>query len=89
MNKFVFITDCVHSDGPSINAMVDEAREVTLRTFRKRCDTLDWERLLGYERAGRGGLPLSRDWHVAYYKSRYRGMPCYYAVWSAIEHIFA
>ena len=86
--KFHFYTDCVSSDGPSINAMVDQAREVTLATFRKHCEAEDWERAHGYEREGKGGLPLSRDWHVRFFKSKYRGRPCYYITHSAIEHIF-
>lgn len=86
--KFEYLTCCVHSDGPSINRMTDAAREVTLRTFRRRCATRNWEESLGYERAGRGGLALSNDWHVSFHKSVYRGRPCYYARHSAIEHIF-
>lgn len=86
--RFHYHTCCVHSDARSIHDMTDRAREITLATFRKRCETLEWETGLGYERDGRGGLPLSRDWHVSYFKSHYRGKPCYYARHSAIEHIF-
>ena len=34
------------------------------------------------------GLHLKDDWHVNYYRSTFRGQPCYYAKHSAIEHIF-
>lgn len=85
--KFTYETNCVDSgDGQAIQAMVDRAHDITLRTFRKRCDTFAWETQMGYER--RGGLPLSRDWHVSFHKSVYCGKPCYYARHSAIEHIF-
>lgn len=86
--RHTFHTTCVDSDGPSIDAMTDAAREVTRRTFQRRCDWRPWAQGLGYSLTRDGGLPLARDWHVAYFKSRYRGRPCYYAVHSAIEHIF-
>jgi hypothetical protein len=84
--RYVYETCCVDCDGPSIIAMLEAAREVSLKTFRRRCDTREWEAKMGYER--HGGLPLSRDWHVSYHKSVFRGRPCYYAVHSAIEYIF-
>lgn len=87
MVKFQYLTCCVNSDADSIHAMTEQAIGITLHTFRRRCDTREWEEDLGYERRGRG-LPMSRDWHVRYFKSIYRGRPCYYAVHSAIEHIF-
>lgn len=88
MDKYRYETCCVNAIGDDITAMVDVAREITLRTFRKHCDTREWEEHMGYSRRGRGGLPLSRDWHVSYHKSKYQGRPCYYARHSAIEHIF-
>ena len=84
--KYEYLTCCVHSDAQSIHDMVDRARQVSLRTFRKHCESFEWEQGMGYLR--RGGLPLSRDWHVAYFKSEYQGQPCYYVVHSATEHIF-
>lgn len=85
MKRFTYETCCVDSDGPSIDAMREAAREITLATFRWRCDWRPWAERMGYDRRG---LPLSRDWHVAFFKSRYRGRPCFYVVHSAIEHIF-
>jgi len=59
--------------------------EVSYRTMRRRCVGLaDKAKELGYDR----WLPLKRDWHVAYFRSYYRGRPCYYMVWSAIEYIW-
>lgn len=86
--RFIYNTNCVQSDGDSINDMLDTAVAITLVTFRRRCDVEDWEHQMGYVRDRRHGLTLARDYHVAYYKSRYRGQPCYYAVHSAIEHVF-
>lgn len=85
---FTYLTDCVSSDGPSITAMVDAARKVSLRTFRQHCDCAAWEQSIGYERDPRHGLTLNKDRFVKFYKSRYRGTPCYFAVWSAIEYVF-
>lgn len=90
MAKLEYLTCCVESDGKSITDMVEHARPVTLATFRGRCNTAQWERCMGYDRGAKPGrgLPLSRDWHVAFFRSVYRGEHCYYAVHSAIEYIF-
>jgi len=84
---FQFETTCVSSRGEYINEMTEAAREVTYETMRKYCD-LDWlAATLGYERRA-PGVTLKHDWAVSYWKSWYRGVPCYYVVWSHIEHIF-
>jgi len=85
MRNFTYETCCVNSDGPSITAMVDAAREIKLGTFRRHCESSRLESELGY---CRGGLSLARDWHVTFYKSRFRGRPCYYLRHSAIEYVF-
>lgn len=85
MSDFVFETNCVGSDSESIHAMRDDATEITYNTFRRRVLGLqDWARGHGYDRS----FPLSGDWHVAYYKSTYRGRPCFYLVWSGYEEIW-
>lgn len=82
-------TCCVNSTAEAINAMVDDAKEITYKTFRKYCHDLDaWAEGMSYFLHYRQGLTLKRDWHVAYYKSTYKGEPCYYLVHSAIEHIW-
>ena len=87
--KMTYETCCVNSDAESIEAMTDAALEGSFKTFRRRCDTTEWERRQGYDVGHeRGGLRLRRDWHVSYHRSTYQGRPCYYAVHSAIEHIF-
>lgn len=83
-NRFWFTTCCVQSDADTIIEMVDQSRQITIGTFRRRCNTRDWEASMGYDNY----LPIWRDHHVSYYRSRYKGRPCYYAVHSAIEHIF-
>jgi hypothetical protein len=86
--EYHFHTTCISSDAKSIHDMTDHAREVTLATFRRHCETREWERSLGYAIGPERDLHLKDDWHVSYWRSRYRGHACYYAVHSAIEHIF-
>ena len=88
---WIFLTDCVHSDGPSINAMTAVAKPITFRTMMRVVGEAfinkQWE--LGYDTyRKRGGLRMSKDFAVSYFKSVYQGRPCYYFRWSAIEHIF-
>lgn len=84
--QFRYETCCINAQGEDITAMVDMEREVTLATIRRHCvDFADWCLQMGY---CRGGLTIGRDWAVAYYKSVYRGKPCYFVRHSAIEHIF-
>lgn len=82
--KAQYSTCCVDARGDDIEAMRDDAREITLSTFRKRADCREWEESAGYGRH----FPLARDYHVRFFKSRYLGRPCYYVVHSAIEYIF-
>lgn len=83
-----FITDCVSANGCHITDMVDLARQITYRTFKKYLDTDSFKDIceqLGYDRH----LTLKRDYAVLFYKSQYRGRPCVYLCWSAIEYVFA
>lgn len=83
-----FETDCVASDGPSIDALLASARPISYWTARRVLGSALARRAreLGY--GGRGGLKLRDDWHVAYYRGTYRGQPAVFFVWSAIEQIF-
>lgn len=87
--RFVYLTCCVDlTDGAEIQEMTDRAREITFKTFAQRCDWKAWARDHSYDIGSTRGLHLKDDWHVRYYKSRFRGVPCYYIVHSAIEYIF-
>jgi len=84
-----YTTCCVESTGEAIRAMVEKAREISYRTFRKHCEGLDdWAQAMGYFRHPSQGLTLKNDWHVTYYKSVFQGKPCYFLVHSAIEYIW-
>lgn len=92
MSAFKYRTCCVQlslSDVPALHAMIDRSRAVSYRTFRRRCPDLpEIADQLGYARHPSRGLTLSRDWYVGYYRSRFRGQPCYYMTHSAIEYIW-
>lgn len=82
-----FITNCINADGQDINDMKQGHQMIVRRTFLRHVDRASLqtvEKELGYDR----DFPMSKDWHVAYYKSTYQGKPCIYFVWSAIEYVF-
>lgn len=92
---YTYETCCVAADGPSISAMRDHeaCREVSYSTMLRRCaGLLEWAVENNYDRrsnaANSHGLTLRNDWHVGYYRSVFRGRPCYYLVWSGIEFIW-
>jgi hypothetical protein len=90
--QWKFWTTCVESDGPSINDMQRAAKSVSYSTLRRVLgdELVKVEKKLGYDtgRSKETGLRMKNDWAVSCFKSMYRGMPCYYFVWSHIEHIF-
>lgn len=83
--RFKYLTCCVDSTAEAIDDMTDQAREITFRTFASRTEWRPLAERLGYD--GRR-LTLGNDPFVRFYRSRYKGLPCYYLVWSAIEYVF-
>jgi len=87
MSEYHFVTNCIGSDSQSIRDLVESEKSITLRTFREHIGLQQWKELLetlGYDRY----LPISRDWHVGYYKGVYQGLPAVFLRHSAIEWIF-
>lgn len=77
------------NDGRPIHEMVEAAVDVTYRTVLKHClGLLDWAVQQGYSRHPNQGLTLKADWAVSFHKSTFKGRPCYYVRWSAIEYIW-
>jgi hypothetical protein len=72
-----------------LEALYDEDAEVTAATFFRHVSMRDVAAMLGYAygRWGRG-IRILKDWHVQFYRSTWRGVPCYHLKWSAIDHIF-
>jgi hypothetical protein len=75
-------------------AMIDQAREITRRTFLRHIDPVDLANLssdLGYDHAADwrlGGLTMANDWHISYHRSKLHGKRVYYFRHSAIEYVF-
>lgn len=85
--RYRFVTSCIDADGDDINEMRRAGESVSLRTFRTAVGADEWRMIqeaLGYDRY----MPISSDRHVGYFRGIYRGVPAYYLVWSAIEHVF-
>jgi len=85
---YVFETSCVGARGEDINEMRQDPREITYRTMLKHCDLSVVAEQLCYGKRKDVDITLKEDPYVAYYKSTYRGKPCYYLVHSAIEYIW-
>lgn len=73
-----------NADGDDINEMVSKASTICCETFLKYLEPGEWD-VAPYNSKD---FPLDKDWHVAYYRSEYRGIPCVYYVYSAIAYIF-
>jgi hypothetical protein len=97
--RFRYWTNCVGTqDAQGIIDMVDEAKQITWKTFSRHVNIDEIKRLFpdySYrgEYLGPDGMPtapmhLKDDYTVSFWKSRYRGRLCYYLVHSGIEYIF-
>jgi len=90
--KFVFETNCIECPGPdpgkAIRDMVDAAVSIQWKTFAAYCEWKPVAEFLGYEVGRKTGLHLKDDYAVSFHKSNFRGRPCFYFRWSAIEYIF-
>lgn len=87
MNKnYHYEICCINSDAASIENMVDISREITLKTFLKYISREELYEILGgvYNK----NFPIEKDYHIHYYKSKYKSKNCYYIKHSAIEYIF-
>jgi len=85
--RFRFVTDCIGSTGEDIRDLVDSEQDISRRSFAIAVGPSGYQQvseMLGYDRH----FPLSRDWHVGYYRGRYRGVPAVFLRHSHIEYIF-
>lgn len=85
--KFHFVHACPDSTYADIRALMESETSVSLATFRRAIGPEQWREIrdnLGYDRS----LPISKDWHVGYYKGVYRHVPAYFLRHSRIEYIF-
>lgn len=86
--KFIYHISCVSAHGQDINDMLSSGVEIKYQTMLRACDLLSWAAKAGYEKRRDQGLTLRDDFAVSFHKGIYRGVPCYYLVHSAIEHIW-
>jgi len=90
------LTECVarctdrSTKASELEELIDRGSQVTFKTFFRHVSLEAVSDLLGYAygRSTGPGLHLRNDWHVRFYKSKFRGRPCWYLDWSAIEHVF-
>jgi len=85
--RFHFVHSCPSSTYEDIQALMESERSVSLATFRSAIGPQQWREIrdnLGYDHY----LPISKDWHVGYYKGVYRHTPAYFLRHSRIEYIF-
>ena len=88
MRKHQYLTNCINSTAELINDMVDEAIEITWRTFRDRVYLAELKELFPhYDWTGQG-LHIKDDYAVSFHRSTYAGVRCYYVQHSAIEYVF-
>lgn len=98
---FHYLTNCVHSTAEKINAMTDQAREITYETFIAHVEISELQQTYPfttytyrgelrnpYTEELTSSLYLKRDRYVTFHKSVYDGQPCYYICHSGIEFIF-
>lgn len=83
-------TDCTRTkDIRALDDMIDNARQITYKTFMKHVDRNDIIKLFPqYDWTTGRGLTLKRDYHVSYYKSKFKNQPCVFINHSSIEYIF-
>jgi 8-oxo-dGTP pyrophosphatase MutT (NUDIX family) len=92
--RFRYVTNCVNgphgSGGEAIHEMTERSRDISYAALlgavgRKGLaevfPSYDWSRRPM-------DLTMQKDYHVRYYRSVWRGIPCVYVVHSAIEYIF-
>jgi len=87
---YLFTTSCTHADAPSLDAMLEAARDISWRTFWRYVDRTEAHEMLGYDRRALPALTLERDGAVRVPgRSVFRGRPCVFLTHSATEYIYA
>ncbi len=85
--RFLFVHSCPGSTYEDMRPLIDNERTISRKSFALAIGTEQWRSLqhnLGYDR----WLPISKDWHVGYYRSVYRGVPAVFLRHSHIEYIY-
>lgn len=83
--------DFKRSEVPNLDKMIDEASNITYKTFIKHVGRKKTSLLFPFYNWGRkkeGTIKLKDDWAVSFHKSKLKGVLVYYIRHSAIEYIF-
>jgi hypothetical protein len=89
--KYRYVTNCTSALAEDINDMTDQAREITYGTLVKHVGAEQLAEVFpnyNWKHDKSQGLRMEKDWAVSFWKSTYRGEPCYYVDWSRFEFIF-
>lgn len=89
--KLPLVARCIEIPSEHVDdlfALYAAERLVTFTTFARHCDWKPFARNHGYAIGRQKGLHLKDDRCVRFYRSVWRGSPCYYMDWSAIDHIY-
>ena len=96
--QFYFATTCVNQpSGEDIEKMTDNAQDISWEEFNKHVSNDEIRKAIGslynfqydYDDQKNGaGLRFQDDYAVSFHRSKFKGIPCYYFVHSAIEYVF-
>jgi len=81
---YVFLTSCVASTAEDIDEMTEMAADCTFDEVAFNCNLEEFADVMGYDIE----LQLVEDQTVGYFRSFYKGVPCYYVDHSRIEYIW-
>lgn len=85
-----YVGNCTDkSTAPHLADMMDQARPITFRTFVKAVGLESIRQIFGDYQWGHGkDIRMKNDPYVTYFRSKFKGDPCYYVRHSGIEYIF-
>lgn len=94
MKEYVYLCCCTDLFGntekvETLNKMLADRQQTNYQAVQRHCKgLLEWSKKIGYGARKSDGLTLQHDRMVGFYRSKWRGKPCYYVLWSAIEYIW-
>lgn len=82
MREYFYETCCVVSDPKDLETLYRHDRPIKADTFLRHVN------LEGTQFEKKTMPPLNKDWHVRFYRSKWKGSPCYHMDHSAVDLIF-
>ena len=92
-HQYYYALNCTDvEDGMEIQEMINRTKKVSWKEFNQHVSIEQIKKALGEEThvwdKKEKGLKIWQDPYVYYYRSEFRGEPCYYLDYSSIEYIF-